>query len=634
MEHRWKLISSTTEPGKLRRFLFDAALFLMVLALCVYYVRLTNTPMASYDLSPASDLARWDFTLEDGTALQPEGGEFPAYGPDMVVVCRTQLGGDLIGQPLFVVNAVRADCVCLLNDTLVYSPSGRFADGRFSAAAYTPSSASGQFVAHPAEDGDTLTLLVQLQGEDRSVKSLPRLTGYPDILHYRSQPMAETAGAAFPAGMYFALALLLSGLFFIGAWKGRRDLGLLLLAFCTLSMALASTAPYSYYAISAFQWAGMTWFCSTLPLAAMCWTLWYRLRGKLRLALLPVVGAATAAMLYYLLVSYGVGAPSFGAQMTAMQTWILPAALLLLLLAASVDAAGGNPWFRRFFRYLACSVPAVALAWGFSALTGGTLAQNFKAALTRLAANRSFFLLCREFCVLLLILCFIQAVVDLISGLARRDAEIQALSLREKYASENVALMLKTQESTRRERHELSHHVALMKEMLSNREYDRAQEYVSALSEDVSALPSDAYSGNLVVNAIAGRYLNDAKAEGVSVATDIHAAGKTVLRDEELCVLLTNMLENALESCRAMPKDAERFIRFELFTSEEHLTVLCENSTDAAVSIGADGSITTSKDDKERHGYGIAAMRQITEKHGGQFTVSYADGCFTAKATM
>ena len=385
MEHKQKPISSTTELGKLWRFLIGTVLFLTALALCVYYIRLTNTPMASYDLSPAKDLARWSFTLEDGTALQPDGGEFPAYGTDMVVVCRTQLGGDLIGQPLFVVNAVRADCVCLLNDTLIYSPSGRFADGRFSAAEYTPSSASGQFVAHTAEEGDTLTLLVQLQ--DRSVKLLPRLTGYPDILHYRSQPMAETAGAAFPAGMYFALALLLSGLFFIGAWKDRRDLGLLLLAFSTLSMALASTAPYAYYAISAFQWAGMTWFCSTLPLAAMCWTLWYRLRGKLRLALLPVVGAAAAAMLCYLLASYGVGAPSFGAQMTAMQTWILPAVLLLLLLAAAVDAARGNPWFRRFFRYLACSVPAVALAYGFSALTGGTLAQNLKTALTRLIAD-------------------------------------------------------------------------------------------------------------------------------------------------------------------------------------------------------------------------------------------------------
>ena len=172
------------------------------------------------------------------------------------------------------------------------------------------------------------------------------------------------------------------------------------------------------------------------------------------------------------------------------------------------------------------------LAWGFSSLTGGKLAQTLKTALARLTANLIFFMICQQLCVLLLIICFIQAVVDLISSLARRDAEIQALSLREKYASENVALMLKTQESTRRERHEMSHHAALLHEMLSNREYERTQEYVSSLLEEVSELPSDAYSGNLVVNAIAGRYLNDAKAEGINVTADIRAADRGEARRE------------------------------------------------------------------------------------------------------
>lgn len=634
MEHKEKLASAATDPRKIWRFLFDLVLFLSLLALCVHYIRLTATPMSSYDLSPASDLLRWSFSLEDGTVLQPEDGEFPANGTDMVVVCQTPLTEEMTDQPLFVVNAVRVDCVCLLNDMLVYSPSGRFVDGCFSEAEYTPSAASGQFVAHPVGEDDTLTIIVQFQGEDRSVKLLPRLTEYPSVSNYHSQSMAATAEAAFPAGMYFALALLLSGLFFIGAWKSSRDYGLLLLAFCSLSMSLSSTVPYAFYAIDAFQWAGVSWFCSVLPLVAMGWTLWYRLRRKIRLFTLPVISAVTIASLYYLLASYGQGATPLGIQMTAVQTWILPAVIALLLLVGAVDAAKGNPWFRRFFRYLAYSIPAVALAWGFSTLTGGKLAQTLKTALARLTASHSFFIICQQLCVLLLILCFIQAVVDLISSLARRDAEIQALSLREKYASENVALMLKTQESTRRERHEMSHHVALLSEMLADRQFDRANEYIHTLSEQVSALPSDAYSGNLVINAIAGRYLNDAKAEGINVTADIRAADKTILRDEELCVLLTNMLENALEACRAMPKEAERFIRFEFFSSDEHLTVSCENSTDAAVTVKSDGSVATSKEDTEHHGYGIAAMRRIVEKRDGKFSVSCADGCFTVKATM
>ncbi len=614
--------------------LLGIALFLAVLALCVWYVRLTSTPMASIDLSPASDPARWSFALEDGTVLLSEDGELPASGSDAVVACRTRLDGDLSEKVLFVVTANRADCALFLNDSLVYAPSGRFVDGRFSTSAYEAFSASGQFIAHLTGEDDTLTMLVQLQGDDRSVKHLPKLTLYPDVVNYYTQPMSAAAEAAFPSGMYFALALFVAALFFIGLWKGRADVGLILLTFCSLSMALASTAPYAAYVVAALQWPAGSWFCSTLPIAAMCWTLWYRLSGKIRLYVLPVIGAVSAAMLYYFIAGFGNVPPPWHTQMKAVQSWILPMLLVLLLLAAGIDATRGNPWFRGFFRYLAWSVPVAGAVWGFSALTGGKLAQTMRDAFSRIAAYYSFFALCGQLCILLLILCFLHAVVDLISGLARRDAEMQALSLREKYARENVETMLASQEETRRLRHEMKHHIALMDEMLAKREYERAGEYIRSLSDKVSSLPSDAYSKNLVINAIAGRYLNAAKSEGVAVTSDIHTSENIALRDEELCVLLTNMLENALESCRATPDGAERFIRFKLRSSEDHLTVCCENSASRAVSIGADGSITTSKEDKERHGYGVAAMRQIVEQRDGQFTVSCADGRFIVEATV
>jgi len=236
--------------------------------------------------------------------------------------------------------------------------------------------------------------------------------------------------------------------------------------------------------------------------------------------------------------------------------------------------------------------------------------------------------------VLILIICFILAVVDLISGLARKDAELKALSLREKYALENMKLTLDTQESTRQERHELRHHMVLMTEMLSDGQFERAQEYIQYLLEKVDALPSDTYSSNPTINAIAGRYLNDAKAAGINVTCDIRTSDKIVLRDDELCMLLTNMLENALDTCLAMPDDSERFIHFKLHSSEEHFTVTCENSTQKTLIINKDGSVTTSKEDTQHHGFGISIMRQITEKRSGQFSMSCSDGCFTVTATI
>ena len=631
-----KLDTVVTENrvGKRGVILLAAVLFLAVFVLCIQYIRLTSTPLESYDLSPSANPGRWSFSLEDGTALEPADGALPLVGTDAVVRCQTQLTEDLSNHPCFVVTANNADCVIYLNDSLVYAPSGRFDGGHFAASEYETSAASGQFIARINRgESNTLTMLVQFRGEDNLVKHLPRLTLYFDRIYYSSQAMATTAEAAFPAGMYFALALFLSALFFIGAWKNKPEVGLLLLAFCALSMSLTSTTPYTVGVAWTLLWASISTFCSLLPLVAMGWSLWYRLSKRLRLILLPLIGLVSAAMLYYLIAGFG-QSTNLNAQINVLQIWVVPGAVLLMLIAAAIDAAKGNSWFRRFFRYLAFAVPAVALAWGFSALTGGTLAKTISEAIERITSYRSLFKPCELLCILLLILMFIQAVVDLIAELARRDAELQALFLREKYAAENLKLMLETQESTRRERHEMRHHVALMDEMLSSGQEERARTYVHSLLENVTALPSDTYSENPIINAIVGRYLNEAKAQGITVTADIKAAENLALPDDELCVLLTNMLENALEACSGMPADSPRFIRFKLRAPEGHLIVTCENSTDAEVEVNADGNVTTSKKDAEHHGFGLTVMRRIAEKRGGKFSVAGCDGCFTVKTII
>ena len=610
-----------------------AVLFVGILALSALYFRLTSTPMPSYEIGPSGNMERWRFSLADGTVLEPADGKLPLTGTDAVVICQTQLTENLSYHPFFSVTANYADCAIYLNDTLVYAPSGRYDGEQFDTSGYEASAASGQFAALVKRDGDVLTMRVQFQGEDNLIKHLPRLTVYYDTLHYRSQSMASTADAAVPAGMFFALALFLAALFFIGAWKNKLDTGLLFLTVCALSISLSSTTPYTVTVVWTLSWASVSTFCSLLPLISMNWALWYRLSRRLRMIMLPVISLVTLILLYYLIAGFG-QSNTLNKQINILQIWVVPGAVLLTLIVAAVDAAKGNPWFRRFFRYLAWSVPVVAFAWGFSALTGGKLAQTMTTTFQHVIDYHSLFKPCEQLCLLMLILMFIQAILDLISGLAQRDAEMQALSMREKYAVENMKLMLETQESTRQERHEMRHHIALLAEMLSSGQQERAQTYAHSLLDRVNALPSDSYSANPIINAIVGRYMNEAKAAGIDTSADIRDMEKVVLRDDELCVLLTNMLENALEACQKMPAESTRFLRFRLLASEDHLVMSCENSTDTTITIDPDGNITTSKEEPERHGFGLHVMRQIVENNNGQFYISCDEGVFSVKVAL
>ncbi len=614
-----------------RKLLIYILLFLVFFTVCILYIHRTTVPLDRNEIGPASDPDRWQFTLTDGTELQPQDGRLPIEGTDTVVVCETEISGDVRDLPLIVVTSKSSDCVFYLDDQLIYAPSGRYRDGGFSDAPF--STASGQFGLPGLGESRRLTMIVQFRGEENRLSRMPKLTLYPSSVYYYSQYTGPVAGDALPAGVYFTIALFLMGLFLIGLWKHRSDPGLLLLAFCALSMAFYRTTSYSYGVMALFETPTITWFCSTLPNAAMGWGLWNRLSKKLRLLTLPIPGLTTSAMLA--LFAVGLNNMDWVKQMQVMTAWILPAAVLIMLIVAAVDAVKGNAFLRRFFRYFAWSILAVALGYGVSLLTDGKLAQSLKTAFTSMTgANASLYYLCSQLCTLLLILCFIQAVLELISGMARQEAEMQATALRERYAIENLEIMRQSREETRRQRHELRHHLVVLDEMLSQNREERAKAYTKKLLEEITALPTEAYSEHLVINAVAGHYLNAAKADGIRTSTDIKVGADLPLEDGELCVALTNLLENALEACRAMKPEQDRFITLSILSDDEHLLITCENSTDVSLTVAADGTFPSSKPDAQNHGYGLPAIRRIVEKHFGMMNTTCADGRFTVKITI
>ncbi len=607
-------------------------LLLIVIAACALYHQAAISPMESYEIGPDSDPERWQFALEDGTVLVPENGVLPIDGVNTTVICKTEVTEPVTDKTLIVITANSSDCVFLQDGRVIYSPSGRYADGRFDSTAYKKTSASGQLRVDLTQSA-ILTMAVQFQGSESRLSRMPKLTLYPDSIHYLSQNTGPIAGDALPAGVYFAAAALLLGLFLLGLWKKKTDPGLIILAFCALSMSFDHTASYSYGIMELLKSPSATWFCMILPQAAMIWMLWYRLSKKWRLVLLAVPGLTTAAVLTLFFV--GLNNLNWVRQMQIMTAWIVPCAILFLLIAAAVDAVKGNRGLRRLFLYMLWSIPVIVLAWCFSVLVKGKLAQDLSAAFTNLSgANPTLYYLAEYLCIQLLILCFIQAVLELIGSITRRDSELQALTLRERYAAENLEIMRQSQEETRRQRHEMRHHLTLLDEMLSEKETDRAADYIRVLLAKAESLPSGNYCDNMIVNAIAGHYLNLAKAEEIPVKAEIRAGQSLPVRDEDLCILLTNLLENALEACRSISPESERFISLLISANEDHIMIDCENSTDKEVKILPDGTVPTSKSDPDNRGYGVSSVRRIVEKYCGEFVISCENCRFRAAITI
>lgn len=110
---------------------------------------------------------RWTFTLPDGRELTPQDGRLQLPTENSTVICQLQITEELDDAPMIAVSAAHSDCVFELDGALVYSPSGRYQEGRFSDDAYEKFAATGQFSMHNMHSGSLLTMIAQFQGEEK-----------------------------------------------------------------------------------------------------------------------------------------------------------------------------------------------------------------------------------------------------------------------------------------------------------------------------------------------------------------------------------------------------------------------------------------------------------------------------------
>lgn len=98
--------------------------------------------------------------------------------------------------------------------------------------------------------------------------------------------------------------------------------------------------------------------------------------------------------------------------------------------------------------------------------------------------------------------------------------------------------------------------------------------------------------------------------------------------DVDLCSLMGNLLDNAVEACERMPAGMARALRVGIQCANRSFSVIIRNT--------AHGDLPgrTAKRDTVLHGHGLTVVTQIVEKYGGIQTASLEDGYFTYSVAL
>ena len=160
------------------------------------------------------------------------------------------------------------------------------------------------------------------------------------------------------------------------------------------------------------------------------------------------------------------------------------------------------------------------------------------------------------------------------------------------------------------------------------------EESLTAWRKANSAAAQTLFTRNITVNAILQDAASRAQRAGILFQASAPVPEELPFPDEDLCALLMNLLDNALEGAERTPAGQRRSIHFKMRLSNGFLSVLCENTFDGRLSVGADGSLHTTKEDAESHGFGLPQIRNVAKKYGSMLDIRYTASLFTVQAAL
>lgn len=283
-------------------------------------------------------------------------------------------------------------------------------------------------------------------------------------------------------------------------------------------------------------------------------------------------------------------------------------------------------------RYIApavCSVArrSAAIQWQFGLVPALYYGFDY---LTRIYTN----LLLKGSLVILEFMPFVCSVAYLVfilrfsaEGRVRTSLEQtkQILDLQVSQAVREIQTLRDSQRKTRIYHHDLRHHMQYISACIENGQYDQAREYIRGVCSEIEEAKITVYCENEAVNLIFSSFVKRAKDSDIPIDITARISHKIPVSENDMCVLLSNALENALHACqerkkKGLPASIKAYVYekngnfFFQFVNSCEDNILFDHGIPVAVEQG--------------HGIGVRSICAIVEKYQGTYTFSVKEHQF------
>ena len=239
-----------------------------------------------------------------------------------------------------------------------------------------------------------------------------------------------------------------------------------------------------------------------------------------------------------------------------------------------------------------------------------------------------------SFLVLLLFFLVFSLLLLTISSRDQERAQRLVLQQTDRLMEKNYQTLHQDLQENAKRIHDFHHHLQAILGLAEQAGDQNTEEYVQSLL-DVSYRDVRMCScGNDIIDAV----INCSAAEAARSQIDFHynvelSSSLSQIAPIDLCAVLGNQVENALDACRKIPDSQRRFIQVSIRQNKSFVVIQVINSA-YRNPFTADGRLVTNKEDSEFHGLGLKSIQDTVDKYNGYLTNSYENHQFQSEALL
>ncbi|WP_302549561.1 sensor histidine kinase, partial [Eubacterium ventriosum] len=185
-------------------------------------------------------------------------------------------------------------------------------------------------------------------------------------------------------------------------------------------------------------------------------------------------------------------------------------------------------------------------------------------------------------------------------------------------------------EKTRKSRHDIHHHINVVYQLAKENKIEQLIEYLEEYNKIDSTKEPMVYCNNSTVDAILNHYILLAKDNGIEVHLNVALPEELKIRDTDLCIVIGNLLENAIEASK---KEENKRIKLRINRSNEYICMLVSNLYNGEIKKGHSGYYSRKREFKDT-GIGLSSVSAVVEKYDGRMEVDHTNGEFNVFIMM